>query len=629
MGYDSSMVRKLPPSVLLDALRRRQSRAQDRAATWRAFDAMWRTRYLRDIQGREMGRLSAVSTGGQHWSEPNTIYAFVTAYVAALAEPNLEYRLQRGSDMSGNAKKAALALNKWVKLNSTSFDAQLQNIDRMAVMYDGAGARVRLDMESPDVLGCVSFDSVPCWEVVPDEDVTNVNRERYKGHAYWLSVPEARELLHDPTLTGGSRPQDAYITGGFISAPRSSADADGVDDVVCIYEVFDFVDCYYEGESDPLTGVPVPGFVPTAETPKRKGRREFYVVGGPEVPKVVRPLPYFTPTNAPVNPLPFLTYLHQVGFPNQGLSHVDRIFDGARDRMDIRCRQVTNTVAQVPQTAAPKDLFDATARDMYRDGVHGVLEYDKEKVPEGSSAAGSVFAMPQQNIVYDNVMLAQAVDKDIAGSTLQSPAQRGGISGASATEVLQAAETGQSERTLLWTDKREFLIQIGHAALAAMRAAMRAKGPGTVIRVIDGYGDDETMEEVTLADLNGAFEIDIGVGEPSKIAEERAIRRTLELTGALMPLVNAALKGDKVAALFYDELVRKARLGRKYLLENIVQRAEGTVDTGVEIPRGTGSGSALPGQGSMPAITPGGPQPETEQPEDNQTGAIQNTTGAS
>ena len=620
--------RKLPPAALLDALRRRQSRAQARAETWRAFDALWRTRYLEDIQRRQMGRLSPESSDGRHWSEPNRIYSFVTAYVAALSEPNLEYRLQRGSDMAGDAKKAALALNKWVKLNSTSFDAQLQNIDFMAIMYDGAGARVRLDMDHPDALGCVSLDSIQCWEVVPDEDVTNVNKERYKGHVYWLSVPEARELLCDPTLTGGVRPQDTYITGGFVSAPRASDGADGVDDVVCIYEVFDFVDCYYEGESDPVTGLPVPGFVPTAETPKRKGRREFYVVGGPMVPKVVRPLPYFTPTGAPVNPLPFLTYLNQVGYPNQGTSHVDRVLDGFRDLIDVRCRQVTNTVAQVPQVAAPKDMFDSNARDMYRDGVHGVLEYDKEKVPEGSSASGSVFPMPQQNIVYDNVVLAQAVDKDIATATLQSPAQRGGISGASATEVLQAAETGQSERTLLWTSKREFLIQIGHAALAAMRAALRAKGPGSVIRVIEGVGDDETVVEVTLDDLNGAFEIDIGVGEPSKIAEERAIRRTLQLVGALMPLANAALKGDKVAGMFYDEIVRKARLGSKYLLENLVRTAEGTVDTGATIPRGPGAGSALPGQGSAPVMTNGGPQPETEQPEDNQTGAIQNTTGA-
>ena len=590
---------------------------------------MWRTRYLEDVQQRKTGRLEAATSEGRHWSEPNTVYAFVTAYVASLSEPNLEYRLQRGSDMAGNAKKAALALNKWVKLNNTAFDSQLQNIDHMAVMYDGAGARVMLNMEHPDVLGCVSLDSVPCWEVVPDEDVTNVHRERYKGHVYWLGVGEARELFHDPTITGGTRPQDSYITGGFVAAARSSADADGVDDVVCVYEVFNFVDCYYEGEADPVTGIPRLDFVPTKDTPKRKGRREFYIVGESSVPRLVRPLPYFTPAGAPVNPLPFLTYLSQVGYPNQGLSHVDRIFDGARDKMDVRSRQVTNTVAQVPQVAAPKDLFDATARDLYRSGVHGVIEYDKEKVPEGSTASGSVFPMPQQNIVYDNVVLAQSVDRDNAAATLQSPAQRGVVSGGSATEVLQAAETGQSERSLLWTNKKDFLIQIGHAALAAMRAAMRAKGPGTVIQVIDGYGDDETVVEVTLDDLNGSFEIDIGVGEPTKIAEERAIRRLLELTGALMPLANAALKGDKVAAIFYDELVRKARLGSKYLLENMTVAASDTVDTGVEVPRGTGEGSALPGQGSMPRMTPGGPQPSTEQPEDNQTGTIQNTTGAS
>lgn len=622
------MNRKLSPAATLDALRRRQTRAAARLPDWRAYDAMWRTRFLVDIHGRKTARNSADTTGGMQWSEPNTIYPFVTAYVASMAEPNLEFRLQRGADMKGDAKKAQLAINKWVKLNATAFDSQVQNIDRMAVMYDGAGARIMLDTEQPEVLSCVTFDAVPCWEVVPDEDVTNVKKQRYVGHVYWLPVADARELLHDPTIKGGQRVQDSYITGGFATKPRSSASEDGVDDVVCIYEVFNFVDCYYAGEANPLTGVPDPTFQPTAETPKSKGRREFYVVGGPEMPKIVRPLPYSTPTDAPINPLPFLTYLHQPGFPNQGLSHVSRIFDGALDRMGIRTRQVTNTIAQVPQVAAPKDLFDTDARTLYRDGVHGVMEYDKEKIPEGSSPGASVFAMPQQNIVYDNVLLAQAIDKDIAGATLQSPAQRGVVSGGSATEVLQAAETGQSERALLWTDKREFLINIGHAVLAAMRAAMRAKGPGTVIPIVEGFGDDETVTEVTLADLDGAFEIEIGVGEPTKIAEERAIRRTLELTSALLPLVNAALKGDKVAGMFYDELVRKSRLGSRYLLENLRKSAEGTVDSGVQIPRGAGAGSALPGQGSMPAMTAGGPQPETEQPEDTQTGAAQNTTGA-
>lgn len=620
-------MRQLPPKVILNAFRRWLERQAPRSAHWRAFDAMWRTSYLKDNLGIDVGRFDNAATGGHHWAEPNSIVTFVNAYVAGLNDPNLEAVVRRGADMKGDPKKAQLFLNAWIKHVDTDFDSFLQQVDRLAVMYDGAGATVELDPDQEEILDCVALNVVPCWEVFPDADVTNRRKQRFIGWHYFVPTLEAREKFRDPTLVGIPRPGDAYVTGTVGNAPRASELSPGEDDVVHVLEVYNLVDRYYVGESNAATGIPVEGFEPAEDTPSSVGRREFYVLGdaAEKGPRLVMALPFRTPTRKVVMPLPYLTYLHMPGYPNIGLSMVDGVFDAFREKMDLRTRQVRNVNAQVPHFGYPEGMFGDDALNLYEQGVTGGMKYDPKKAPDEGHPASAVFPLPMQNIVYDNVMLGQDIQKDIERSTLQSPAQRGQVSGGSATEVLQAAETGQDERSLMWTDKKRFIVQVLHAALAAGRMALRSKGPDATLNVVEGSGDEEIVHEISFDDLDGSFVIEVDSGEPTKLAEARAVDSLIALMRVLLPLQQALVKGDRNAAMMNDDLVRKARLGKKYLSENLLELAADTVATDVEIPRGPGAESALPGQGS----TPGGPQPETEQPMDNQTGVAQNATGAS
>lgn len=619
--------RELPPDVILDTFSRWQQRQIPRATMWRATDAMWRTSYLSDNMRLTTGRYEPTTSGGAHWSEPNSIYPFLIGYVAAMADANLEAKVTRGSDLKGDARKAQLYLNEWIKSPNVNFDLILQEIDTLAFAYDGAAAMVTLDADQPDVLDRVGLLVIPCWEVFPDADVTNVRQQRFIGYHYWMPVVQARRLFQDSSLVGSPRPGDPYVNGATIAA--ASPGSAGLDNVVHVLEVFNLVDPYHIGESDQRTGMPIPGFIPAEDCATTRGRREWYTLSeGPKTARLVRALPYSTPSGKPLTPMPFLTYLHQIGFPNQGLAHVDRVFDPMREKMELRSRQVTNVKNQVPHFAYPAGMFDEAALDIYNEGKIGGMAYDPKSIPEEGSPSASVFPMPSQNIVYDNVTLGQALQNDLDRSTIQGPAKQGRAVDISATQSLQLDETARSETNLLWSAKKAFLVQIFQAVLAAGRAALRAGRPGAVINVVEGVGDEEIVTEITVDDLDGGFKIEVTSGEPTQLAEERAIRRMLELTAALKPLADAALKGDKVAAVLYDDIVRKSRIGKKYLLENFRQITEGTVDSGVQVPRGAGAGSALPGQGSTPVMTPGGPQPAVEQPADNQTGVAQNTTGA-
>ena len=616
---------ELPPSVILSKFTDWQLRLNDRFDYFRTYDAMWRSKYMTEVLGLELGRFRRETTDGDHHVEVNSIYPFVTAYVASMYDSHLAFTVRRGTDLSGNAKHAEMVLEKWRSSTKVGFSVAQQDIDRLATMYDGAGGIVIMDESKSDLLSRVKLLVVPWWELFPDVEVTNVSEQRFVGRHYWLPLPRARRLFHDANVKGVQRPVDSFSLG----RGRSQNDKERY---VRVLEVFNMVDPYYTHESIPASGLPNPDFRITEESPSERGRHEFYVISpkDPPAPRLVYPLPYRSTTNDPLTPLPILTYLSEVGYPLDGISQLDRVLDPMRERMMLRSKRATNVRNQVPQAMAPKGMFDDTAKSQFRAGQHAILEYDEKFIQEGRSAVSMVGPLPAQNVVYDNTLYEQEISRDMDRSTLQAPADRAQISGGSATEVLQAAETSKSEMALLVDRKKEFLVQLAHSVLAAIRASLQRAGAGTVLRIVEGVGEDERVTEITYDDLNGDFEIEVVSGEPTKLAEERELRRQLDLTGVLDPLMARVIKGDKVAAALLDEIVRKANLPKRFLSESVI--AMTTIEDATPVPRGAGGVGEMMGQGSRPnlpmageeEVTAGGPQPETDQPVDTETGVMQN-----
>lgn len=647
--------RQLTPEVLAAKRRAWEQSLATRILSYRETDAMWSTRYW-SSKGVSIGSFDNLSTDGQEWVEVNSMYAWVTGYKAALYDPQITGIITRGSDLSGDAVKAQKTLNTWVaRMNLAGISS---DIDDMAIKYDGAAASITIDKAKKDVLASVCVTPVPWWEVVPDMDTTNVDKQRHVARVYFMPLTEARAMFRDPELKGRPKPGDNYlVTTGDTSSAASSSEPtrDQTELVVRVMEVLDFVDPYYVGESIiEMGGVPVPGFEPSdgtedipavlspdgleiltpavpgkPYTPREMGRREWYVLGEGDDNRVRLSLPLPLPAHddMPLTPIPCLTYMHDGPYPLRGLAMVDRMKPQSREKMIVRSIRSTNVGAQVPQAVAVRGMFDSTAKEQFkRRNFAAILEVD-EKYMEGGSLAGKVIAMPQQNVVSDVSIYSNEIEGDINRSTLQGPAQRAQTADVSATQSNQLEETSRSEIAILLNQRNRFYIQVFRAILAAIRAKIMSLGPDAKLVIVEGQGDSERITEVTADDLDGNFNIEIGETSSTQRAMDQKLRRFLDIMTAAKPLMDAVVaKDDPVSSLILDKIVSVAELDREFTSEHLrtLTPAPGEQP---QLQNGPGGKTTMVGQGSRPQPnepTPGGPQPGSEQPVDTQTGTAQN-----
>ena len=616
----------MPPEQVLAEFRRWENRMRGRSEIDDAITSLWRTAYWADVAKiGNTGRFGNAAEDGNEWIEVNRIGAYVTGYQAALHDPRMKIKIGPDPEGRGNPKYFSALVNEWMAKNQTI--ETTHEADKMAIMRPGVSYLVGFDEKNPDILGRVFLRAVPWRETLPDVDVGTLDEQRFIARCYCIPLAQARRMFRDNTIKGRSRPPDAG-SAAFAAPIDITPQADStIDRVVRVLGVINLIDPYYSGESDPAAGgLPNPEFQPAEDTVKTQGRLEWYLPDEDDSkrPRKILPIPYRDLTGRPVSPMIPMTYLSLDGLPLHGMAHVERILDQCRETNIVRSRQATGTRKDTIQYMAPENLFDEAAKGLVRRSVHSaILEY-KPKDLGDRSIQQLVAAWPQPNLVYQYGSYQQAIDSDILGSKIQAPSQSGQISGGSATDVLDAINAGTSEIEMLRTKKRIALEKAIRAWCCALRASMGvAGGDATIKTTVEGE-----VIEVHQADLMGDFRIEIERGEASTQEEQRELQKTLMFGQAWLPLAQAVVKGDGPSAVLLDELVTRAKMPPRFLSENVRNLVMTQPDA--EIPRGPGAGTAIPGHASMPPIvggeevTPGGPQPNPEQPIDNQTGVAQN-----
>lgn len=620
--------REMPPEQVLAEFHRWENRMRARSEVDDAISSLWKTAYWSEVaKVGNTGRFGNAAEDGNEWIEVNRIGAFVTGYQAALHDPRMKIKISADPEGRGNPKYVSALVNDWMMKNQTI--ETIHEADKMAIMRPGVSFLLGFDEKDPDILGRVFLRAVPWRETIPDVDVGTLDEQRFIARCYCMPLAQTRRMFRDTTIKGRARPSDAGSAAfstplGIVSNTESTTDR-----VVRVLNVINLLDPYYIEESDPAAGgLPNAAFSPVELTVSTPGRLEWYLPDedDPNRPRKVLPIPYRDLSGRPVSPMIPMTYLSLDGLPLHGMAHVERILDQCRETNLVRSRQATGTRKDTIQYMAPENLFDEAAKGLVRRSVHSaILEY-KPKDLNGQPIQQLVAAWPQPNLVYQYGSYQQAIDADILGSKIQAPSQSGRISGGSATEVLDAISAGTSEIEMLRTKKRVALEKAIRAFVCILRASMgAAAGDATVKATVDGE-----IVSVRREDLMGDFRIEIEQGESSTQEEQRELQKALMFGQAWLPLAQAVVKGDGPSAVLLDEIVARAKMPPRFLAENV--RKLVMTQPEAAIPRGPGAGSAVPGHASMPPIvggeevTPGGPQPNPEQPIDNQTGVAQNGT---
>lgn len=622
-------------------------RMSDRTEEYRHWEWMFETRYWEKTAGVQNGRYASFSDWGMLWTEVNKLYPFIMSYVSALHNPDHDVVVRRGTGTTGNADAAYETLRMW--RHQIHIVQSLQRIDFLSTLYDGCGVKVWWDVKKRDLLRRVKAKVIPWWEVMTDSGVHNEDEATYIAHCYWMPLSRARREFNDPKLQGTPRRVDDRF--GFIpptTTPNRADSGQWQDREVRVVEFYNLEDEYVQGESDPNGNID-PNFdprVPPADGTDRVAERgrmdvflpdeQFHTKEGTPAesgwtrPRKSYPFQLRDANGDPVLPIKVSVLAARPGYPLDGRAQTPRVFDLNRELNYSRSMQGTAVRRDMPMFFMERDFLDDEARKTIRQGQYGALaEFDRPE--NGDDPRKKIFPVEMPNVPYDHTLYRREIMNDIETSSMQPPATRGRVTGATATEVLEANKGGQGEADVLITNKKAFLVDFYSTVILAIRKSMQAKGADAVLNVAVGPGESARVMDVTADDLDGDFWIEIQDGEPTVLHEERMLQRFLSFLGAYLPLAKEFLStGNPTVAISIDEMVKRAGMPEMFLSKNMQGPPPGD---GAEVPRGPGAGSAVPGSASTPAVseggmpgeqTGGGPQPESPQPPGIETGTTQN-----
>jgi hypothetical protein len=152
--------------------------------------------------------------------QTNDGYGYIESFQASLFAKNPAVAVKSGVLGKGDPQKSQNIINHFL-LTSRN---EIENASRMALIYPMSFLKLTIT-ERENLYERVLPVAVPPWQVIVDRDASRWDTQRFVGHIYWMTVPEAKKKFggkfddigaeivgyFDQTAkddTGGTRPQD-------------------------------------------------------------------------------------------------------------------------------------------------------------------------------------------------------------------------------------------------------------------------------------------------------------------------------------------------------------------------------------------------------------------------------------
>jgi len=291
--------------------------------------------------------------------EDNRLQREVLTYNAALDQPDLRFNVKPDPSGKGDPKVKTAVANAWVAQSEIAEVGR--NMREMALMYPGAGAKIRTEAGEGNPLYRTILEAIPPWELVQDRDVTNRRQARYRGHLY--SAPrdyiegKYGAALFDRgvvKLTGHQRAN--YLADGFNATGTSNLEHPGGE-------------TEQSPDTDFVTVLELCNLVDSVEVGGRlyKGRLEIWLIDQAaavsDCPIAVTPLPFSPADGRPGAHIFPLSFLNELGYPLKAMAPMARFYPLAvarnillrRTMMDIR-RNARKAIAR--EGAFSQDQWD-------------------------------------------------------------------------------------------------------------------------------------------------------------------------------------------------------------------------------------------------------------------------------
>ena len=459
-------------------------------------------------------------------------FSYVEGFIASLFSRNPAVVFSKDPAMTeGNPEMAQIITNRFL------FDRreQLEVGSRLSLIYFNSffkGAH----RDSEDLLERADIRAIPCWEVIVDRDAYSWDTQRFVGHVYFLSIPEAKAKFGAKKFQAIPK-EDYFAAEGEKYRGKLS---DLPEDYLYI-KVVEFYDLAYD--------------MLYFWTPNWKNGEELLEKGQ---------IPLRTYDDNPLCPIAPLYYSRKPEQPMIGLSAVGRVYDQFNEKNILRTYWANAVRRDSRQFLYKEGAFDDEQIAKITAGIDGAgIAVDEQ------SLDGLIRFVDVQPVSSNFERYQQQIENDINRGSILAPFARGEATKATATEITALAQYSASE---IGKMARERDAAIERIALIYIRmVALLAEENEVATIEIDGR-----PKVVTATDLDAKFKI-VALDQSSTPLSESIKKNNLVQLLPILTQLGVPLPKIK------EEIIRLYDLPESFL-EEIVQETPPTPTTATTAP---------------------------------------------
>lgn len=450
-------------------------------------------------------------------------HAYIEGFIASLftKAPAVEV----GPDIytDSNSEIAKAVSNRFLYNQRKHFE----DASRQALIFNSSFLKLSA-RESNSILDRVSIKACPCWEIIVDRDANDWESQRFVGHNYYITIPDAKERFGNKNYTAIQKKD--YFGASEKIVKNNLAHAELPEDYLYIevVEIYDLVndELYFWSPN--------------------------YSNGTKLLDKEV--IPVRTYDDRPLPPISPLYYSRIPDRPLEGMSTMSRIYDQVYEKNIIRTYWANSVRRDSRQYLYKKGAIDEEELAKVTAGIDGAM------IGVDAESLEGIISEVRNTPISSNFdrYLAQ-VEQDINRGSIMAPFTRGEATNATATEITALSQYTASEIGKMARDRDE-AIELTALIYIRILSLMINEGEKAIINI------NGKASVVTVNDLEGKFRItalDQGSQPLSDaIRKQNIIQLIPILTQVGVPL-------DKIR----EEVIRSWDLPESFL-ETEVEKAE-------------------------------------------------------
>lgn len=337
-------------------------------------------------------------------------YGYIEGYIASLFSRNPGVVVKSGPRGLGDPKKAAVLANNFL----VKYRSCLEDVSRLALIYPMAFIKM-YPKNHPDVYQRIAMTSVVPWQIILDRDAKHYEDQRFIGHKYYLTLPEAIQNFgnkqYEPIKKASYFKRNEKEDQAY---PKDDIDDDQMFQYIEVVELYDLVN----------------------------GNLFFwspqYSDGDKFLEKDV--IPFMDMNGKPIVPIIPLYFNRCPDAPIEGYSAMKRVYDQLYETNLIRTFQANGVRKASRQYIVKRGVFDEESMAQVTSGVDGLfVEIDDDDL------SGSIIPLPQNSTPPELQVYYKQVQEDKDKGSILAPFTRGESTRSSATEIAALAAYSSSE----------------------------------------------------------------------------------------------------------------------------------------------------------------------------------------